>query len=693
VSPALDEFKAEFYQDCRFAAEATGEPFEDALFEVFTEFLVEDGELEDAVRRHYVSRGMRVDGFGGDPRVSGTLTLIALDTDQRPELSTLTATDLDTAFKRLTGFLQKSIDGSLTRALDDATPVFDLADLIETHWPRNGTPGAGKIAKVKLILVTDKVLSARVDGREATEVDGVPVAHSVWDIGRLQSLVNGRGREEMTIDLVEEFGEGIPALRAHSDSAGFETYLMVIPGEQLGRIYERWGPRLLEQNVRVFLQARGGVNKGIRNTIDNEPQMFLAYNNGITATAEEVELSQDFGKLVVTHLRNLQIVNGGQTTASISEGLRRKADLSAVFVQMKLSVVSPEEAIDVVPRISQYANSQNRVSAADFFSNHPFHVRFENLSRRVFAPSVDGTFRQSKWFYERARGQYQDARGGLSKSDRTKFELEYPKAQLLNKTDLAKYMLVWDQKPYIVSKGAQYAFQEFSRVVVAQWERDEAHFSEVYYKEAIAKAIFFRTTEKLVQKAPWYESGYRANIVAYTISKLGYDLSLKSRVLDFGSIWKEQGLTQDLQDSIESAAKHVMTTLTDSNRPIANVTEWAKTEALWERIKKLDVGWLASLTEHTLTVGEHREEVQDGRVDQLIVTGIEAQTRVVGAPPGFWQRALEFGVRKKVVTPKHVSILRICGDVPRKIPTDRQAEVALELLAKLYEEGFPEELP
>ena len=188
-------------------------------------------------------------------------------------------------------------------------------------------------------------------------------------------------------------------------------------------IYDRWGARLLEQNVRVFLQARGKVNRGIRLTLENEPWMFFAYNNGITATAEAVEISNAGGQMLLRRLTNFQIVNGGQTTASIHLARLRDVDLSRTFAQMKLSVVSPERATALVPKISEYANSQNRVNAADFFANHPFHILMEGFSRRIYAPSPDGRFRQSKWFYERARGQYADARAYLTVSERKKFDL------------------------------------------------------------------------------------------------------------------------------------------------------------------------------------------------------------------------------------------------------------------------------
>ena len=156
-------------------------------------------------------------------------------------------------------------------------------------------------------------------------------------------------------------------------------------------------------------------------------------------------------------------MNGGQTTASIHVAKLRKLDLTGTFVQMKLSVVTPERATELVPRISEYANSQNRVSAADFFANHPFHVRIEGFSRRLHASSPDGTFRQSKWFYERARGQYADARANLTPAQRKKFDLENPRSQLFAKTDLAKFLSVWEGRPHEVSLGAQKNFAAFAR--------------------------------------------------------------------------------------------------------------------------------------------------------------------------------------------------------------------------------------
>ena len=393
-------------------------------------------------------------------------------------------------------------------------------------------------------------------------------------------------------------------LPAHMEHADYESYLAVLPGSQLAKIYDRWGARLLEQNVRVFLQARGNVNRGIRNTIANNPEMFFAYNNGITATAESMETVESPNGLLLTGMRNFQIVNGGQTTASIHAALRNKdVDLDRVFVQMKLSIVDPHRALEIVPKISEYANSQNRVSSADFFSNHPFHVRMEGFSRRLYAPSSDGSFRESKWFYERARGQYQDARGCLTQTDRGKFDLEYPKKQVFSKTDLAKFLNVWRKKPDTVSKGAQKNFADFASFIEDEWNRRPDDFNEMYYRETVAKVIVFKSVEQLVAEQPWYQGGYRANVVAYTIAKLAHDVDQRGEAINFDRIWRAQGLSPGLREALTIGAKAVHEVIVNSPEGMRNVTEWAKQQACWSRVMGLDVEWPEALKFRTGRLG------------------------------------------------------------------------------------------
>ena len=260
------------------------------------------------------------------------------------------------------------------------------------------------------------------------------MTRNVWDLARLEKWDStGQASEDRTIDFAGEFGGALPALKASSASEKLESYLAVIPGPQLAAIYDKWGARLLEANVRSFLQARAATNKGIARTIRDTPDLFFSYNNGISATADLVDVAEGPDGLRITTITNLQIVNGGQTTGSVHAALKTsKENLKDVFIQMKLTVVPRDQSEDIVPKISEYANTQNKVNAADFFSNHPFHVRMQDFSRRVIAPKAEGSRFETKWFYERARGQYLDERTKRTEAQRKKFELENPKSQLFS---------------------------------------------------------------------------------------------------------------------------------------------------------------------------------------------------------------------------------------------------------------------
>lgn len=678
----LAEFHQEFFQEVIASADADGRYVEDAFFDLFCSYLMDAGELDTADRVPYapVTGGRRVDGYGGDPaQAAGVLSLIIADFQHEPEIGRLNQTELDRVFARLSKFLSSALDVKFRNSLEETDPAFGLADLIAARWPNTN--------KVRLFLISNRELNAKIDGREAGELDGKPITYSVWDIQRLHRFAaSGMGREEIEIDL-EDYGGPIPLLPAHLADAGYQAYLAVVPGTQLASIYDRWGARLLEQNVRVFLQARGSVNKGIRNTIDNDAEMFFAYNNGITATAEGVSTTSAGGSLMLTGLYNLQIVNGGQTTASIHAASRRQANLSKVFVQMKLSIVPSERAIDVVPKISEYANSQNRVNAADFFANHPFHVRVEGFSRRIFAPSPDGTFRESKWYYERARGQYQDARGLLSVAQRKKFDLEYPKSQLISKTDLAKYLNLWRGAPDTVSKGAQKNFATFAGAIGREWTKQADEFNEEFYRQSIAKGIIFKTTEALVTEQPWYQGGYRANVVAYAIAKLAHDVELKGLAVNLERVWKSQAVSEPMRQALICASEQVHDVLTSPPSGISNVTEWAKQQACWARVKALDINWPDQWLVELIGKDEQKAIKKSAVKDQKMLNGIEAQSAVVNAGGQFWAQIADWGKTKKLLSPTDASILAVAVSVPNRIPTERQSIRAIEILRKLRSEG------
>jgi hypothetical protein len=684
MTMSLEEFHEDFFNQVRAIADAEGQFLETSFLEHFAGYLEDSGEFDTFDLAQYrAAKGMRVDGYAGDPLESnGVLTLVICDFRPDIQVESLTRTELDATFKRLENFLKAALTDSFRDQLEESSEGYGLADLISVR--------RGSISGVRLIVLSNRSLSKTVEGVEAGTISGLPVTYDVWDISRLHRLVmSGKGKEDIEIDLVSQFGKALPCLPAHIISSDYQAFLVVIPAKLLAEIYDRWGARLLEQNVRCFLQARGNVNKGIRNTILNDPEMFFAYNNGVTATAELVATETIDGTTQITKLRNLQIVNGGQTTASIFSARKKdKADLEKIFVQMKLSVVDPARSIEVVPRISEYANSQNRVNAADFFANHPFHVRMEEYSRRIWAPSADGSFKQTKWFYERARGQYLDAKGLLKGAAKKKFEDEYPKAQCFTKTDLAKFECVWDDIPQIVSKGAQHNFAEFAKRIGVRWAKDKDQFNELYFRSAIARAIIFRETEKLISRQPWYDGGYRAQIVAYTVAKLADLVKAQNRSVDFEGIWKRQQLTPALISALECVGDAVRHVVTKPESGTANITEWAKKQACWARVKALEVKLPDSFTGELLDASEVREVKKDAKKVQQIDDGIGAQTRVIALGAAFWSAALDFAKANRLLSPTQRGILDTASKVPARIPSERQSAIAMQAMSELQQAGF-----
>lgn len=684
----LEEFHKSFIADIQGDADALGTYAQEAFFERIGDILTEAGEVEQADYAHYRGIGKRgvqlqVTGSGGDPDESdGVLALILCDFQITPELRTTRGADLKAQFGKLLDFLRHAISEKFRNAIEEVSLGAGLADMIATRWE--------KIVKIKLIYVTNSDNRARVDAMPAGEIDGKALTYNVWDLKRLRGFVEqGKARADMTIRFSEQFGSGVPVLKASGTDATLESYIAVIPGRQLADIYDVWGARLLESNVRSFLQGKGGVNRGIRKTILEEPHMFLSYNNGLAATAEEVEVEQTDQGLILKSAANLQIVNGGQTTASLHAASRLpNANMDDIFVQMKLSIVPSVLSESVVPRISEYANSQNKVNAADFFANHPFHIRIEELSRKLLAPSGEQGYRETKWFYERARGQYADARSKMTVTERSKWDAEFPRSQFFTKTDLAKFENTWGGQPHIVSQGAQKNFGAFARSIEKVWGRNGDRIDDAWFRQLVAKAIIYRKLEKLVSGAQWYEGGYRANIVTYAIAKVAADVKERDKAIDLARIWRAQDLPAGLEESLLIAAAEAQNTITTPPAGVRNLSEWAKKQACWEQFRKHKLAYPEELEDLLVDPEEVRDAAQDERNDRKLSEDVAAQVRVLELGAVFWAEAQAWGRKRRLLSPTEFSILGICAKIPAKLPTERQTTMAMSVLDRLEREGF-----
>lgn len=679
------EFFHDFRQELMAGAEAHGTFQLSEFMEAFSTELIETGFIEGFELCHYrAQRGMRVDGYWFNDE--GALDLFVADFDSRDELQSLTQTDVNAAFKRVESFFEASLSKRLFDDLDETTPEYGLSRQISDR--------KALIRKVNFFLVSERALSDRIQSIEGRQVSYIEATYHIWDISRLQRQHSSRGHKEaLDIDFKEEFGSGLNSLPAHLGSGAYQSYLIVMPGEVLATLYGKHGARLLEQNVRSFLQARGKVNKGIRTTILNEPEMFFAYNNGITATAQKVEVEQGNAGLEIVRIIDLQIVNGGQTTASLFHTKRRdKASLDGVFVQMKLSVISPEDSEIVVPRISEYANTQNRVNAADFFSNHPFHVRMEEFSRRIWAPAHSGATRETKWFYERARGQYADALSKLSPGEQKSFKAWFPKPQMFTKTDIAKFENVWDDHPKWVNLGAQKNFARYAARIGKTWTKSQDSFNELYFRRAIARAIIFRWTEKTVSGEPWYNGGYRANIVAYAIASINELCKRADKVVNFQRCWNTQEVYEELAEALRKAAKFVNDDISNPPHGISNISEWCKKDLCWERIQgridQLESNISSSFFRTLIGADEQNAENKQAKKTQQIDDGIDAQRKVLEVPAQKWSIIRQVGIEKRFLSEKEVGIIRVAEQIPQKVPSEKQSEVLVRVLEKAQAEGI-----
>lgn len=684
----IEDFYNDFRQELFAKSGAKANFNRSAFVEHMCDLLVEQGFFTEYAQTDFkiTQKGQAVDAWAFEEEFS-TLHLLIADYREESVPQTLSNAEIQALFARLARFFEACRTKSFVEGLDESMPVTKLAWLI--------TSRRQELKKVALTLLSNARVSSRVDSLPTAQLDQIETAYEVWDLGRLHRLESsGKEREQIEVDLEALNKGGLPCLPASSDGGGIEAYLLVVPGPFLASLYLEHGERLFEQNVRTFLQFRGKVNKGIRTTIQKTPEMFFPYNNGISATAEEVSTTKDRTRIL--SIKNLQIVNGGQTTASIFTAHHKEgADLSKVHVQMKLSVIPAAQIAEVVPRISEFANTQNKVNAADFFANHKFHLRIEDFSRRIYAPSKDGGVRQTKWFYERARGQYVNAQASMSGAVAKAFLLTNPRGQMLTKTDLAKYILTFEEKPDVVSLGAQKAFagtpktEGFASIVSKKWDETEGTwFNERWYKVAIAKTIFFRELDSLILQQEWY-TGYKANIVTYTLAKFAQVIRESGAEIDYLKIWGLQTLppviSNELLEMAEKVAKMIVEPPPGTT---GNPSEWAKYPACWTLVSEAKIPVSRSIKPYLVDNFAVEEGEREASRQQVIQDGIQAQTTVVNKGATYWSSLRDWNEKNRKLSALEMGILDAACLIPRKIPSDKQAILLLKAEKRAQLEGF-----
>lgn len=672
----LKEFHQSFLQSILSDSETRGLLKAQSFFELVCEDLMLLGDLtNNYTMAEFIKTGCEIYGYDYDED-RRLLTLINFQFFQEDYIETLTKQHVNIKLKRLKKFAELSMAG-LYIDLEETSDAYAMA----YHIYRNVYNRL--IDKVRLIVLTDGKVTRSISEIPNDSINGIDCEHQIIDIQYLYSIFmseNGTSPYEIEVN--------IPYLKVHNASSEYQSYLSIVDGEQLFKIYDEYGQKLLEQNVRTFLQFKGGVNKGIRNTIQYKPDMFFAYNNGITATATYIETKDGY----ITKITDFQIVNGGQTTSAIYAAKKNsKIDISNVSVQMKLSVVNNiEKKSEFVSSVSQYANTQNKVNKSDFFSNSPFHKEMKDYSKRIWVPARGGSQKRTRWFYERVRGEYLNEQAYLTQARKKQFQMENPKSQLIEKTFLAKSENSWNRKPYIVSKGAQYSFGEFATTVTDTLEKNQLAITESYFKDAIARVILFRTTEKLVSQADWYENAFRAQTVTYSIALLSHIINKKKLFFDFNGIWAVQRLPDELMELMRVITKAVYEKITNPPPGAANISQWCKKEECWKDVCNIDID-LKPIRKMFRGIEEVKHEQKSEKQLKELDNGIEIQAFVIQTSIEKWIQLYRYywnsdSLRCLTITQRDILKKYTDGKIP--LPSEKQSKVLYSLYQKAIKEGW-----
>lgn len=690
----LMEFRQEFINEDVFAEAVNTNRYPEVVFiDHCVDILQNDFSLISEMNHSFFTfkegtkAGMHLDASYLD-LAAGTLNLLIADFNEG-EMANLTNTKIDLKTRLLLRYLEGALKGFFKDA-EQSDPAVQLAREIRRN--------IDSIHTVHLFIISTDRLSTAVKTLELDDFTygsySFKVTLDVLDIEKIyRSKMVGFQKEDLVISCADFGFEGIPCIKADIETDQYDSFLAIVPGPFLAEIYKKHGPTLLESNVRSFLKFNGGVNKGIRGTILNEKSRFFTYNNGISTTAKSVVTKPSDKGLLITEFTDLQIINGGQTTATLAAtNIKNNADLSGIFVQMKLTVLKDENP-DLIRNIATYANSQNKVKTADLNSSHPFYVRIEEFSRKVYAPLASGQLVQQLWFFERARGQYEQPLMQLTKKQRDDYKLVRPKNKKFTLTDLAKYMNAAYMLPHYVSWGGEVNAAHFHNNMVKLWDKDNSVINELFYKELIGKKIFFAFVEDVISAQEWYQEkrAYRPQLVAYTFSKLAYEVKRAKRQINFRAVWDLQKVPDAYYGDLAAIGKLVFDTIYDDNRSTANIETYCKKEECWTIVQKKPYELTDTIREVLISPADQEIEKVQAKQEQKEVNGLSDEISIFTKGSIYWESMIARGTDQQVLNPVEAQMLKnavnYCNGIYPQLTKHQLKEIS-RIVALLKENGI-----
>lgn len=744
-----EEYKSEFLESLRADSAISGSDTVDEFLTRTLGMLVDYDEIQDPQRigcgdkRCSGNHVMRADGYCFD-ETDHSLVLVISDFQDSHDTDNLTMSRVDDLYWRMYYFLNEICNGRMEDYFDDSDDILKVARLIRKRMNALADDPE-QILKVKLYIITNKDLSPdllnqnlletkirKTKGQKSvkttkkikkSDFEGKPLEINLWSPERFYEKEKSLNNDPIVIDFETDYHSvGIPCIKGNiGENLGYEAYIAIIPGKLLADIYINHGSKVLEGNVRAFLGTSGSksVNSGIRRTINNEPNKFFTYNNGIATTAADVETQEIDGQLYITKIVDLQIINGGQTTASLAEAVLKKTntELDGIFVPMKLTVIDDRETENedgvrfydqMVQAIAKYANSQNKVTAADLFSNDPFHIWMEKSSKRWLAPSAKYAI-PTGWYYERSRKRYQQELFKIrSVVDQKRFQAKFPKDQLITKEQLGMYLTTMAQRPHIVAKGKNFVIKEFNTIITQEYRANKAVFNEFYFKKCICAAIIYRTVDNYLetnkdsakkQTGFWYKAGgYKLDIVPYSIAKILHSIP-KGYTLNWDYIWNHQMVSPAFMREIELATKMTNDFICDSHGII--VTEYCKKEDTWVAFRDT-VSYTPSdrFIDELMPEGLVKEQEESAQKEQKGVDDLKYVMQIIEPGAEYWQKLFVEGVKRGALKYSDQTWLKQAmefaskGDIPcsssGKVPykTMTMAKTVMEIKERLESLGI-----
>lgn len=522
---------------------------------------------------HEIGGNLKIDGFCLNDNET-VLSLFVTNYNHTNNVSKLNLKDVEQQFKQLYRVLNYVI-----KPTECNLPKANVLSALNREY-RAGIKD--NVVKIDFYLFTNNIAANKKEvttSKIITKKDNDIVDYNfrICDINELERL--HKNNQKLDIEVDEFYDKPIHVLKPHIGNASYGTAITILPGEFLYNIYSEFKGQLLESNVRSFLSARVKINKGIKNTLINNPEMFLAYNNGLCVTVSEIELNPDN---TVKTFKDFQIVNGGQTTSSIffatqeAKKSRISVNLGKVNVMAKITEIRRNiDSIKIQSTIAKNSNLQNAVKQSDLSSNEEYLINLHSCSKKYRNPTSNDYF-----YFERTRGQY-SLEKNLSKNERQFLNL-YPQKNKLEKADLSiLYFCAFGGKvePFISVQSAEKRYN----IIKGYFDAENKKIGEEYFLNIVGSFILYKLFKTKYGVGKNAIGRIRKNVIAYSIGLLQEQLKSERKTIDFKKIWDSNFIENVDELKIKNFLNYVNDLLLE-NLDDGRLDEACKKKESWDKI-------------------------------------------------------------------------------------------------------------